>query len=98
MNDELIRLPGAMEPVTRPDIQHHTCEHPDCGKDAGWGFAKPRRPSIGSALSTGLMPKHISKQRVDLMIRAPIRQGDYADREIDCQEAMEPGFQAIADC
>lgn len=44
------------------------------------------------------MPKHISKQRVDLMIRAPIRQGDYADREIDCQEAMEPGFQAIADC
>ncbi|MER8405683.1 hypothetical protein NKH16_13175 [Mesorhizobium sp. M1307] len=32
------------------------------------------------------------------MIRAPIRQGDYADRQIDCQEAMEPGFQAIADC
>ena len=32
------------------------------------------------------------------MIRPPRRQGEYADREIDCQEAMEPGFQAIVDC
>ena len=23
---------------------------------------------------------------------------DYADRALDCQEAMEPGFQAIIDC
>ncbi|TIQ75172.1 MAG: hypothetical protein E5X64_38930, partial [Mesorhizobium sp.] len=23
---------------------------------------------------------------------------EYADREIGCQEAMEPGFQAIVDC
>ncbi|TIP23248.1 MAG: hypothetical protein E5X67_34195 [Mesorhizobium sp.] len=29
--------------VTRPGIQHHRCEHPDCGKNAGWGFAKPRQ-------------------------------------------------------
>ncbi|RWC76648.1 hypothetical protein EN858_30015 [Mesorhizobium sp. M4B.F.Ca.ET.215.01.1.1] len=32
------------------------------------------------------------------MIRQPRRQGEYPDREIDCQEAMEPGFQAIVDC
>ncbi|PBC21249.1 MULTISPECIES: hypothetical protein [unclassified Mesorhizobium] len=23
---------------------------------------------------------------------------DYADRSLDCEEAMEPGFQAIIDC
>ncbi|CDX34632.1 conserved hypothetical protein [Mesorhizobium plurifarium] len=32
------------------------------------------------------------------MISGPRREGDYTDREIDCQEAMEPGFQAIVDC
>ncbi|ESX64167.1 MULTISPECIES: hypothetical protein [unclassified Mesorhizobium] len=32
------------------------------------------------------------------MISPPRRHGEYADREIDCQEAMEPGFQAIVDC
>ncbi|AZO04601.1 hypothetical protein [Mesorhizobium sp. M2A.F.Ca.ET.043.02.1.1] len=32
------------------------------------------------------------------MISKPRRTGDYPDREIDCQEAMEPGFQAIIDC
>ncbi|MER8536049.1 hypothetical protein [Mesorhizobium sp. M0701] len=32
------------------------------------------------------------------MIRAPKRQDEYVDREIDCQEAMEPGFQVIVDC
>ena len=32
------------------------------------------------------------------MISAPRYQQKYADREIDCQEAMEPGFQAIIDC
>ncbi|TIP22654.1 MAG: hypothetical protein E5X67_36355 [Mesorhizobium sp.] len=32
------------------------------------------------------------------MIRQPRRQGEYPDREIDCQEAMEPGFQAVVDC
>lgn len=31
MSDELIRLPGA--------IEH------GCGKNAGWGLAKPRHPS-----------------------------------------------------
>lgn len=32
------------------------------------------------------------------MIGKPRRIGDYPDREVDCQEAMEPGFQAIIDC
>ena len=32
------------------------------------------------------------------MINAPRHAGEYSDREIDCQEAMEPGFQAIVDC
>ncbi|TPJ60809.1 MULTISPECIES: hypothetical protein [unclassified Mesorhizobium] len=32
------------------------------------------------------------------MINPPKRQEDYSDRSIDCQEAMEPEFQAIVDC
>lgn len=32
------------------------------------------------------------------MISAPRYERDYLDREVDCQEAMEPGFQAIVDC
>ena len=32
------------------------------------------------------------------MINHPRRLGSYADRDVDCQEAMEPGFQAIVDC
>ncbi|MER9655190.1 hypothetical protein NKJ26_16995 [Mesorhizobium sp. M0152] len=32
------------------------------------------------------------------MITPPRHQNDYLDRSIDCQEAMEPGFQAIVDC
>ncbi|WP_256750532.1 hypothetical protein [Mesorhizobium sp. Mes31] len=32
------------------------------------------------------------------MINPPKRQGEYLDRDIDCQEAMGPGFQAIVDC
>ncbi|WP_245340632.1 hypothetical protein [Mesorhizobium sp. WSM4313] len=32
------------------------------------------------------------------MISGPRREGDYPDREVDCQEAVEPGFQAIVDC
>ncbi|SFO57103.1 hypothetical protein SAMN03159463_02306 [Mesorhizobium sp. NFR06] len=29
---------------------------------------------------------------------ANLYEGDYPGREIDCQDAMEPGFQAIVDC
>ncbi|RWK29332.1 hypothetical protein [Mesorhizobium sp.] len=32
------------------------------------------------------------------MISPPRHDRNYPDREIDCQEAMEPGFQAIVDC
>jgi hypothetical protein len=32
------------------------------------------------------------------LIGKPRRTGDYPDREVDCQEAMEPGFQAIINC
>jgi len=32
------------------------------------------------------------------MISQPRHSYEYTDREIDCQEAMEPGFQAIVDC
>ncbi|WP_202352576.1 hypothetical protein [Mesorhizobium sp. 113-1-2] len=32
------------------------------------------------------------------MISRPRGTGEYPDRVIDCQEAMEPGFQAIVDC
>ncbi|TPN90127.1 hypothetical protein [Mesorhizobium sp. B1-1-5] len=32
------------------------------------------------------------------MINPPKHQEEYPDRSIDCQEAMEPGFQAIVDC
>ncbi|RWH61337.1 MAG: hypothetical protein EOQ83_21600 [Mesorhizobium sp.] len=32
------------------------------------------------------------------MISAQRQIGDYSDREIDFQEAIEPGFQAVIDC
>ncbi|TGU93171.1 hypothetical protein EN794_032435 [Mesorhizobium sp. M00.F.Ca.ET.151.01.1.1] len=32
------------------------------------------------------------------MISPPRHAVAYPDREVDCQEAMEPGFQAIVDC
>jgi len=32
------------------------------------------------------------------MIFQPRQADEYPDRAIDCQEAMEPGFQAIVDC
>jgi hypothetical protein len=32
------------------------------------------------------------------LINKPRHAGDYPDRAVDCQEAMEPGFQAIIEC
>ncbi|TIW03975.1 MAG: hypothetical protein E5V77_01955 [Mesorhizobium sp.] len=29
--------------ATPAGVQHHLCEHAGCGKDAGWGFAKPKQ-------------------------------------------------------
>ncbi len=43
VRDEISRL--TPEHVTAPGIQHHWCERPGCGKDAGWGFAKPKQAS-----------------------------------------------------
>ncbi|RWM67872.1 MAG: hypothetical protein EOR82_26130 [Mesorhizobium sp.] len=39
----MIRHPAQLTPWS--GIQHHRCEHPGCGKNAGWGFAKPRQMS-----------------------------------------------------
>jgi hypothetical protein len=33
-----------------------------------------------------------------MTINPPKRPDEYPDREIDCQEAMEPSFQAVVDC
>lgn len=44
MSDEPTRPGEASQPRERGPLGH-TCEHQGCGKDAGWGFAKPRRPS-----------------------------------------------------
>ncbi|WP_181168106.1 hypothetical protein [Mesorhizobium sp. B2-4-19] len=41
MSDEIKLLQP--EYATPPSIQHHFCEHLRCGKDAGWGFAKPKQ-------------------------------------------------------
>jgi len=41
MSDE-IGLPQP-EYATPPGVRHHLCEHDGCGKDAGWGFAKPKQ-------------------------------------------------------
>ncbi|WP_208721702.1 hypothetical protein [Mesorhizobium sp. M1A.F.Ca.IN.022.06.1.1] len=41
MSDEIRMSPK--EYATAPGIQHHFCQHPGCGADAGWGFAKPKQ-------------------------------------------------------
>lgn len=43
MSDD-IRLPQP-DYTTQPGVQHHYCEHESCGKDAGWGFARPKQAS-----------------------------------------------------
>ncbi|QPC94733.1 hypothetical protein [Mesorhizobium sp. INR15] len=47
MSDEPATLAEGMTPAARGHggVLGHVCEHAGCGKDAGWGFAKPRRPS-----------------------------------------------------
>jgi hypothetical protein len=44
MSDEIIRLPDAPAPLTRPGIRHHFCEHPGCGRNGACGFARPKQP------------------------------------------------------
>ncbi|RWM39921.1 MAG: hypothetical protein EOR75_12125 [Mesorhizobium sp.] len=44
MSDEPAR-PGEIVPSRDHGPLGHVCEHDGCGKDAGWGFARPRQPS-----------------------------------------------------
>ncbi|WFP74475.1 hypothetical protein [Mesorhizobium sp. WSM4906] len=43
MSDEPGRL-GEQPPSRERGPLGHVCEHAGCGKDAGWGFARPKRP------------------------------------------------------
>ncbi|TRC98352.1 hypothetical protein FJV76_13695 [Mesorhizobium sp. WSM4303] len=45
MSDEPSRLAEGMTAVPREGrrVENHACEHPGCGKDAGFGFARPRQ-------------------------------------------------------
>jgi len=44
MSDEPTRPGEIAQPRERGPLGH-LCEHTGCGKDAGWGFARPSRPS-----------------------------------------------------
>lgn len=44
MSDEPIR-PGETIQQRQRGPLGHACEHQGCGKDAGWGFAKPKQTS-----------------------------------------------------
>ncbi|WP_192183336.1 hypothetical protein [Mesorhizobium amorphae] len=45
MSDEPTRPSEALQTRERGPAIGHVCEHAGCGKDAGWGFARPRQPS-----------------------------------------------------
>lgn len=47
MSDGPSRLAEGMTaaPRDRRSVDNHTCEHPGCGKDGGFGFARMRQPS-----------------------------------------------------
>lgn len=47
----------------------------------------------GAQKFSSTAPKAIDFYEDAYMIRPPRREGDYPDREIDCQEAMEAGFR-----
>ncbi|TGR00963.1 hypothetical protein EN833_30565 [Mesorhizobium sp. M4B.F.Ca.ET.190.01.1.1] len=44
MSDEPTRPAELVQPRDHGPLGH-ACEHAGCGKDAGWGFARPRQPS-----------------------------------------------------
>jgi hypothetical protein len=58
----------------------------------------PSRGSRRTGSVSSTAPKASDIFEKAMMIRSPRRPDEYPDREIDCQEAMEPGFQAIVDC
>ncbi|ESZ70573.1 hypothetical protein X727_13965 [Mesorhizobium sp. L103C119B0] len=47
MSDEPSRLAEGMTapPRDRRRVDNHACEHPSCGEDGGFGFARPRQLS-----------------------------------------------------
>ncbi|WJI84403.1 hypothetical protein NLY34_19020 [Mesorhizobium sp. C374B] len=47
MSDEPSRLAEGMTgaPRDRRRVDNHACEHAGCGRDGGFGFAKPRMAS-----------------------------------------------------
>ncbi|MDG4877686.1 hypothetical protein P9273_21520 [Mesorhizobium sp. WSM4935] len=45
MSDEPTRPSEAMPQRERTAVLGHFCEHIGCGKDAGWGFARPKQAS-----------------------------------------------------
>ena len=45
MSDEPTRPSEILQPRERGPTLGHVCEHEACGRDAGWGFARPRQPS-----------------------------------------------------
>jgi hypothetical protein len=44
MSDEPIR-PGETVTQRQRETLGHSCQHEGCGKDAGWGFARPKQAS-----------------------------------------------------
>lgn len=66
---------------------------PDLGGNDRRGMARGQRLLAGAARAD--RRERRGRQR---MITASKQDREYADREIDCPEAMEPGFQAIVDC
>ncbi|RWM29380.1 hypothetical protein [Mesorhizobium sp.] len=44
MSDEPTRAGEPTQPREHGPLGH-ACEHAGCGKDAGWGFARPKQPS-----------------------------------------------------
>lgn len=44
MGDEANRAEEAAPSRERGPLGH-SCEHLGCGRDAGWGFARPKQPS-----------------------------------------------------
>jgi len=65
-------------------------------KNPPFGFAKPRQTQHWYCIEHREHgDRHLQGGE---MISPPRQQGDYLDRDLDCQEAMEPGFKAIVDC
>ncbi|MCH4561333.1 hypothetical protein MJ877_35295, partial [Mesorhizobium jarvisii] len=96
MSDEPIKLAEGMTAARQSGrIENHVCEFDVCGKRAPFGFAKPTTITLVCFEHREHGDSYLAGGE---MISRPREANDYPDRVIDCQEAMEPGFQAIVDC